>query len=87
MIQTSITRVSVADTVSRALAKNGVSCKIDQVRMIGQEDHLKRYVVEYRCADPPGAGVAFIPLQGNSNPYESMNCAAAALQAIPCILE
>jgi hypothetical protein len=53
--------------------------------MIGQEDHLKRYVVEYRCADAPG-GVAFIPLQGNSTPYESLDCAAAALQALPCIL-
>ena len=76
-----------SDTFKGALAQNGVSCKIDQVRMIGQEDHRKRYVVEYRCADPPGGGgVAFIPLQGNSNPYESLECAAAALQGIPCIL-
>ena len=75
-----------SETFKAALAQHGVSCKIDQVRMIGQEDHRKRYVVEYRCTDPPGGGVAFIPLQGNSNPYESLDCAAAAVEAIPCLL-
>jgi hypothetical protein len=38
----------------------------------------------HACAG--GGGVAFIPVQGNSNPYESLDCAAAALQALPCIL-
>jgi hypothetical protein len=75
-----------SETFKTALAQHGVSCKIDQVRMIGQEDHRKRYVVEYRCADPPEGGVAFIPLQGNSNPYEALDCAAAVLEAIPCLL-
>ena len=75
-----------SETFKAALAQHGVSCKIDQVRMIGQEDHRKRYVVEYRCTDPPGGGVAFIPLQGNSNPYEALDCAEAAVEAIPCLL-
>jgi hypothetical protein len=74
-----------ADTFKAALARNGVSCRVDQVRMIGQEDHRKRYVVEYRCADQPG-GVAFIPLEGNTNPYESLECPAAALQGLACTL-
>jgi hypothetical protein len=65
------------DTFKTALAEHGVPCKIEQIRMIGQEDHLKRYVVEYRCADQ-AARVAFLPLPGNSNPYESIDCAAAA---------
>jgi hypothetical protein len=65
------------DTFKTGLAEHGVACKIEQIRMIGQEDHLKRYVVEYRCAEQ-AARVAFLPLQGNSNPYESIDCAAAA---------
>jgi hypothetical protein len=72
------------DTFKGALAQNGVSCKIGQIRMIGQEDHLKRYVVEYRCADQPTGKIAFIPLQGNANPYESMDCKAAASSQVPC---
>jgi hypothetical protein len=72
------------ETFKGALAQNGVSCKIGQIRMIGQEDHLKRYVVEYRCADQPTGMVAFIPLPGNTNPYESMDCTVAAHNEVPC---
>jgi hypothetical protein len=64
-------------TFKEALARNGVTCNIGQLRLIGQEDHLKRYVVEYLCTDQPGGAVAFIPLPGNSNPYESLDCATA----------
>jgi hypothetical protein len=66
------------DTFKAALASHGVSCRIEPIRMIGQEDHLKRYVVEYRCADQAAATVAFLPLQGNTNPYESIDCKSAA---------
>jgi hypothetical protein len=65
------------DTFKAALAQHGVSCKIDPIRMIGQEDHLKRYVVEYRCADQAAGTVAFLPLEGNTNPYESIDCKTA----------
>jgi hypothetical protein len=65
------------DGFKAALAQHGVSCKIDPIRMIGQEDHLKRYVVEYRCADQSAATVAFLPLEGNTNPYESIDCKTA----------
>jgi hypothetical protein len=64
-------------TFKESLAHNGVSCNIGQIRLIGQEDHLKRYVVEYRCADQPTGGVAFLPLEGNTTPYESLDCASA----------
>ena len=70
------------DTFKDALAQHGVSCRIEQIRMIGQEDNRKRYVVEYRCADQPAAMVAFIPLQGNANPYEAIDCAAALTRGI-----
>jgi hypothetical protein len=72
------------ETFKGALAQHGVSCNIQQIRMIGQEDHLKRYVVEYRCADQPSGMVAFIPLQGNTNPYETMDCTVAAHNQVPC---
>jgi hypothetical protein len=64
-------------TFKEALAGNGVSCDIGQIRLIGQEDHMKRYVVEYICANQAKSAIAFIPLAGNSNPYESLDCATA----------
>jgi len=64
-------------TFKDVLARNGVTCNIGQIRLIGQEDHLKRYVVEYRCADQPAGMVAFLPLPGNANVYESLDCATA----------
>jgi hypothetical protein len=73
------------DTLKEALAPH-LSCKIGPLRMIGQEEHLKRYVVEYRCAEPPSGGIAFVPLPGNSNPYEALDCGAGALRGIACVL-
>jgi hypothetical protein len=64
-------------TFKAALAQNGVTCDIAQIRLIGQEDHLKRYVVEYICANQAKSAIAFLPLAGNSNPYESLDCATA----------
>jgi len=73
-------------TLKNALAQNGVGCNVAQLHLIGQEDHLKRYVVEYLCADQRMGAVAFIPLTGNSHPYESMDCDKALLNRIPCSL-
>ena len=72
------------DTLKEALAQH-VLCKIDPIRLVGQEEHLKRYVVEYHCADRPTAGIAFVPLPGNTNPYESIDCAAGAIRGIACL--
>jgi hypothetical protein len=77
--------VTVA-VLKSALAQNGVSCNVAKLRLIGQEDHLKRYVVEYLCEDQPTGAVAFIPLTGNTHPYESMDCDKALLNRIPCSL-
>jgi hypothetical protein len=74
------------DTLKSALAQHGETCRIDQLRMIGQEDHQKRYVVEYLCADQPAGRVAFIPLEGNTNPFEALECSAAALEGLACTL-
>jgi hypothetical protein len=72
------------ETFKSALAQHGVSCTIEQVRMIGQETHLKRYVVEYRCADQTTGMIAFLPLEGNTNPYETSDCSSAASLNIVC---
>ena len=74
-------------TFKEALAQNGVSCNIGQIRLIGQEDHLKRYVVEYVCADQSSDRVAFLPLAGNATPYESLDCASAlSTRGVACTL-
>ena len=74
-------------TFKEALAKNGVACSIGQIRLVGQEDHLKRYVVEYVCADQSSDRVAFLPLAGNSTPYESLDCATAlSSRGVACTL-
>ncbi|HEY2780415.1 MAG TPA: hypothetical protein VGI90_06565 [Steroidobacteraceae bacterium] len=76
-----------AETLKDALAHNGVACSIAQIRVIGQEEHLKRYVVEYLCADKATGMVAFLPLPGNTNPFESQDCAAAAAdRGVTCSL-
>ena len=74
------------DTFREALAHNGVKCTIDELKLIGQEEKRQRYVVEYRCADQPASAVAFIPLKGNTVPYESVGCAEAAQSGVSCSL-
>jgi hypothetical protein len=74
------------DTLRAALAQNGVSCKIDQLKLIGQEEARRRYVVEYLCADQGASMVAFIPLEGNTAPYEAFDCARAAKSGVNCSL-
>jgi len=69
-----------------ALKNNGVNCEPAQMRIIGRETIDKRYVVELQCAAQPKGIVAFIPLDGNSKPFETMTCAAAAEQEIVCKL-
>jgi uncharacterized Zn-binding protein involved in type VI secretion len=72
------------DTFKEALARNGVTCNIERIRQIGQEQVRKRYVIEYACAGQSTGTVAFVPLAGNSNAYESMDCKAAVLRSIAC---
>jgi hypothetical protein len=74
------------DTLRAALAKNGVSCKIDDLRLVGQEEVRKRYVVEYRCADQSASMVAFVPLEGNTSLYDALDCATAAKSGVTCTL-
>jgi hypothetical protein len=72
------------DAFKMALARNGVTCNIDRIRQVGQEQVRKRYVVEYACAGQSSGRVAFIPLEGNSYAYEAVDCAAAVLKGVAC---
>jgi hypothetical protein len=76
--------VATLDAFELALARNGVTCNIDRIRQVGQEQVRKRYVVEYACAGQSSGRVAFIPLEGNSYAYESVDCAAAVLKGVAC---
>ena len=74
------------DTFRTALAQNGVTCKIDQLKLVGREEGRKRYVVEYRCADQGASMVAFIPLEEGTSPYDAIDCATAEKRGVTCSL-
>jgi hypothetical protein len=74
-------------TFRDALKENGVTCEPTQMRLIGRETVSRRYVVEMQCPDTPGGQVAFIPLEGNTKKFETLDCAAATERHILCTLE
>lgn len=74
------------DTFRGELVKNGISCRLDQIREIGQEDVHKRYVVEYLCEKQHSGMVAFIPLAPNDNPFETIPCNVAISRGVMCAL-
>ena len=75
-------------TFKDALAAHKVACTASDsnVRAIGQQPASKRYVVEFQCPEQPKGLVAFIPLNGNTAPFETLNCAAAAKKGAVCKL-
>jgi len=72
------------DTLRAALAQNGVSCKIEQIQLMGREQVRLRHVVEYRCAEHTESMVALIPLQGSTFPYEVIDCPKAVQMGVVC---
>ncbi|MDE2113197.1 MAG: hypothetical protein KGJ79_18870 [Alphaproteobacteria bacterium] len=75
-------------TFKDALVQHNVACVANDkdIRVIGQENSKKRYVVEFQCAQQPKGLVAFIPLAGNTAPFETLTCAAASKRGIKCSL-
>ena len=70
-----------------ALSRNGVSCESRRARIFGRESGKRRYLVEFECSDRPEGLVAIVPPAGDTvNPFESMNCTAAAERGIRCEL-
>ncbi len=77
------------DTFKEYLAGTHISCSIndyDQIKVLGRENAKQRYVVEFKCAQQPNGLVAFIPLDGNSNPFETVDCKAIKSRGITCKL-
>ena len=72
------------DTFKESLAANGVTCSVNQSRLVGQESTRKRYVVEFQCPEHPEGIVAFIPTGDNTNKFETMDCAHAVAQQVLC---
>ena len=71
-------------TFRDALKQNDVKCEPLRLRMIGRESVAKRYVVEVQCQEQPNGLVAFIPVAGNTNKFETLDCAAAIERQIRC---
>jgi hypothetical protein len=68
-----------------ALSARGVPCDVQKARIIGRESIKRRYIVEYLCPQQPRGIVAYVPSAGDSvNPFESMDCDAAAIRKITC---
>jgi hypothetical protein len=71
-------------TYRDALKRNGVKCEPTNMRVVGRETIDKRYVVEVQCPEQPNGLVAFIPLEGNANEFETLDCIAAVERQITC---
>jgi len=69
-----------------ALAKQGMTCQGSNLRVIGQENLRKRFVVEGRCPEQPTGFIAYIPLDGITAPFETMDCNTAKSKGITCTL-
>lgn len=76
------------ETLRGALAQHNVACDATDktMRVIGQENVQKRYVVEFMCPQQPKGLVAYIPLAGNTAPFEALDCAAAGKRGAKCTL-
>jgi len=78
--------VVTVQTFKDALAQYKVPCEATNVRVVGQETALKRYVVEFQCPQQPKGLVAFIPLNGNTAKFETLDCKAALKKSVTCQL-
>lgn len=83
----SATGAITADTFKTALVQQNVPCSVEATRVIGRETVKQRHVVEFKCKEQPNGLVAFIPLEGSTAPFESMDCSQAGARArIICTL-
>ena len=81
-----VTMPVTLQTLRDAIANQAVDCEPAEIRYIGRETQGRRYVVELRCPQQPKGLVAFIPLEGNPKPFETVDCSAAAARALKCTL-
>jgi hypothetical protein len=83
---TAVTMPVTLETFRDALKEHAIDCAPAQMRYIGRETQGRRYVVELQCPQQPKGLVAFIPLEGNTKPFETLDCATAATRAVKCML-
>jgi len=86
---TKVARPVTLATFKEYLEKTSVNCKLkdyDQITVLGKENTKQRYVVEFRCPEQPRGLVAFIPLDGNQNPFETVDCDRIKQFGIACKL-
>ena len=78
--------VATMQTFRDALAQHQVTCTATDSRLVGKESIKQRHIVEFQCPEHPKGLVAYIPLEGNTAPFETVDCAAAAKRGIKCTL-
>jgi hypothetical protein len=83
---TAVTMPVTLQTFRDVLKDHAVDCEPAQIRYIGRETKGRRYVVELQCPQQPAGLVAFIPLEGNPKPFETLDCSAALARAVQCKL-
>jgi hypothetical protein len=83
---TAVTMPVTLQTFRDAIKEHAVNCEPAQLRYVGRESSGRRYVVELQCPQQPHGLVAFIPLQGNTKPFETLDCPAAVARAVQCQL-
>jgi hypothetical protein len=68
-----------------ALRNNGVACDVKKARVVGRESIKRRYIVEYQCPQQPQGVVAYVPSDADTvNPFEWIDCEAAAARKLVC---
>jgi hypothetical protein len=83
---TAVTMPVTLQTFRDAIRDHAVDCEPAQIRYVGRETQGRRYVVELQCPQQPKGLVAFIPLEGNPKPFETLDCSAAVARAVQCTL-
>lgn len=74
-------------TYLKILSQYGVACSSTQLRVVGQDIHDHRYVVEAQCKEQPKGLVVFLPLSDDVGKFEMLDCEAAAKRQIVCEFE
>lgn len=80
--------IATPQAFRQAIKQRGIACDAEDkdVRLIGQENVQKRFVVEFKCTKLPQGLVSFIPLGESKAPFEALDCATAAKRGVKCTL-
>ena len=79
-------QIVTMQTFEDALAQHHVTCTVANSRLVGKESVKQRHIVEFQCPEHPDGLVAYIPLEGNTAPFETVDCKTAVRRGITCKL-